>query len=621
MLASGIDISAFAFGGFPSTATYAGIEADRVRIGGGLATIDAGDFETAPLLPEAAALQPESLALDGVQVRWRENDDRGFSFFAGASKFLLALPMKTQNRPLLVGAQYMFRLDRNYFDAGLTAVKDPVYADPSVVRSEDAVLRLSYLRRLSPMTIAFADGYRGHGDGGRAGLAFQGQLGTASVSLYQFSRQLPLLSAFNPGERGLQTTAMYRPSELASIGMQLYYVASDVLDRRNDLRGQISIEKSFGSGAPDLYFSYAHEQLVANTLVENVSRLADTLTFAVTRMHHGGFTSLQLDHVISRDSASPNTTQLLATHQQILSSASFLNATLLVQAERGQWGATFDSAVEAPIRGPYYALYGIGAAFRDNRSLSGEGILRLGLSRRILSNGAYGRAEVRIPVRLGLTQSHLNRRSAAIDIGSSLSWPDLRNARALLAPALTPNRFGSIAGTVRFEGKGFAGAVILVNGEPVTESDESGAFSVRHVLAGPATIGIDVTKLEPGLSVAGSSSRDVIVQPREMTSIDFTIARFTTLQGSIVICDAGRPRPAAGARVALVHGDVAIPLQASASGSFQAENIPPGEYEIVLDPTSLPGLAPSDIPRLTIDLRKDVLGYVIRLRCGGALQP
>jgi hypothetical protein len=95
-----------------------------------------------------------------------------------------------------------------------------------------------------------------------------------------------------------------------------------------------------------------------------------------------------------------------------------------------------------------------------------------------------------------------------------------------------------------------------------------------------------------------------VIQSRQTATVDFTLAHFTTFQGSLVICDDSRARPVPGTRLALVHGDSVIPLQASASGSFQSDNIAPAQYDLVFDPTSLPEVAPADIPKITIALRR-----------------
>lgn len=616
VLKNGIDVSGYAYAGFPNTTTYVGVQFDRIRIWDGIATIDAGDFSAVRVQPEGLAMpSSDTFALDGVQLRWLHGDDRGFSLFAGLSKFLLALPGAPTRRPFLAGGEYFLRRDRDYFDAGLTLIDHPVYSDPSIHRDADAIARFSYLRRVSPLALLFADAYAGRGAGFRAGATVESQLAQATASVYSFGREFPLLSSFNPGERGIQASGSYRPAELSSLSSQVFYVVSDTGGGRRDIRGEISYGQGFGTDAPYVFLSYAREQLTVDSSDQNVSGIADRFSVAATRAWLSGYSSLQLDRVMNRRDATPDTTQLLATQHQVLGSASFLDATFLVQSEHGRWGATLESSVETPWRGPYYILSGIGAAYVASSTMSGEGVLRIGVTRRVLSNGPYGRLEVRIPVSIGLTRSHLNRNLVSLDIGTRFGSQDLRNIQSIFAPILTPNQFGSIAGRVSLDGEGVAGVVILLNGEPASQTDRAGTFRIGRVGVGSANIAVDVAQLEPGLSVVGEPARDVLVQPREPTNVDFAIARFTTLRGSFVICENDRPKPVAGARLALVKGNVVIPVEVSQSGGFQVDQVPPGEYDIVIDPTSVPGIPAAAIPRLHVDLRQDLLGFVIGIHC------
>jgi hypothetical protein len=153
-----------------------------------------------------------------------------------------------------------------------------------------------------------------------------------------------------------------------------------------------------------------------------------------------------------------------------------------------------------------------------------------------------------------------------------------------------------------------------VNGEQAAQTDANGRFRIGRVPVGPANVSFDASQLETGLSPVGDPSKDLVIEPRQTAHVEFQVARFSTFAGSLVVCDGERRRAGGGARLALIHGEIAISLDVTASGGFQTDQVPPGEYAIVIDPTSIPGHA-TDLPRLHVDLRSDLLGYVIGIGC------
>jgi len=74
--------------------------------------------------------------------------------------------------------------------------------------------------------------------------------------------------------------------------------------------------------------------------------------------------------------------------------------------------------------------------------------------------------------------------------------------------------------------------------------------------------------------------------------------------------------PVSGAKLALVGKNFTTAVETSSTGSFQIDEIPPAVYQVIIDPSSVPDVAASDIAAITIDLTRDVMGYVIRIGCG-----
>ena len=58
----------------------------------------------------------------------------------------------------------------------------------------------------------------------------------------------------------------------------------------------------------------------------------------------------------------------------------------------------------------------------------------------------------------------------------------------------------------------------------------------------------------------------------------------------------------------------------SSSGGFEFDAVPPGTYELVIDPASVPEVSPASIPRRQVELTTDMLGYAILIDCNPAGQ-
>lgn len=615
LLSSGVEVSGFAYGGFPNTTTFLGVEANRIDFLGGVAAAQAGDFAVARLQPEGiVSPYGDVIPLEGMQVRWRRGN-QGFAVFAGASKFLVSLPQQPKQRPNIGGFEYLTSFGRNDIGGMVTVVEHPVYDDPAIHRDHDALLRVSYVREVSPTASLFADAFGGRGPGFRAGGSANFQLGRFSLSGYHFDRALPVISIFNPGESGIESTGSYRPTEWSTVNAQLFYVTQDATTTKRELRGQAGYGYSFGSGAPYIYVSYGREQLSVSSFDQDISSIGNRFSASATRASQSGFSSLTLEHVRYHEQDTPDRTQLVVTDQRVVRFTSFLESELVLQREPKVWGATLQSAVELQWRGPYFLVVGGGLAYLETPLATGEGLLRIGISRRSATNGIYGRTEARIPVGIGLPRSRLNRESVTLDVGARFGLQDIRNMRAALAPVVAPNQFGTIEGRVAMGDKGLPNLTVSVNGQAATVTDASGLFHTGRLPIGAANVSIDPLQLEPGIAVVGDSTVNVTVQPRQATRVDFKLAQFSTFRGSLVVCEGEQKRALPGAKIALVAGESAIQLDVAPSGGFQADNIPPGRYDIVIDPTSVPGVSARDIPRLSVDLTHDVLGYVIGLRC------
>ncbi len=617
-LTNGSVLAAWGYGGFPNTTTLFGVEADRIPVRSGFLQAVAGDFTIAPSEPDgistaigdAFPFQGASVRFEGGRTRW--------SAYAGQSRYRIELPDAEPRRPVIAGGDYLIRLRRNFLGAGLMVVDEPAYAGGQEVHDNDAIVSGRFIREISPWTNLFAEAYSSieEARGFRAGSNVRFQNGRIGAALYSFDASFPFVPSIRPGERGLEISGNYRPEELSTISAQLYYVTEDAVSDRSNLRGYAGYSRTF-AGGPTVHVSYSRDELTFDALEGKTSFIADRAAVSVTRAFQSEYASLQLEHVMHSGDGQPDRTQAIASIQRSVRQDSFFDLTVVGQAEdNSSYGVTAEAAYESYLRGPYRYLIGLGGAWVDRGAEMGEGLVRIGVSRRIGGQGVYGRIEARLPFDIGLPRSNLNRNTLAIDIGTRYGWNDLREIRSAFTPILRPSLFGSIEGQVTLEGKGVSGLPILMDGRRVATTSGDGSYRIRRVPVGAVSIAITATSLEPGYSVDGEFAQLVQVIPRETVRADFVLARFSTFQGSLVYCAEGRIRPVTGGRIALVSDDDIITLVTSAAGGFQADDVPPGTYDVVIDPESVKAVVtPEQVPQLRLELTEDVVAYVIRLGC------
>ncbi len=585
---------------------------------GGLLRAVAGDFSIRPSEPDGISTAiGDSFPLQGASLNFEKGRSR-WSAYAGQSKYRIALPDAMIRRPVIAGGDYLIRIQRNYIGAGLMVVEEPAYASGQRVNDQDAIFSGRFIRQLSPWTNAFAEGYSSleGAVGFRAGTSIRFQNGRLGSAIYSFDGSFPFVPSIRPGEEGIEVSGNYRLTELSSLSAQLYYVAEDAVTDRSNLRGYAGYGKTF-AGGPTVHVSYSRDELTFDALEGRTSFIADRATVSLIRAFQSDYASLQLEHVMHAGSGQPDRTQAIATVQRLLREDSYFDLTVVGQAENSSsYGLTAEAAYESYLRGPYRYVLGLGGAWVDRGTETGEGLVRIGLSRRLGGQGIYGRIEARLPFDIGLPRSNLNRNTLAVDIGTRYGWNDLRDIRDVFAPIVRPSLFGSIEGSVTLEGKGVGGLPILLDGRRATTTSGDGSYRIGRIPVGAVSISISPASLEPGYSVAGDFAQTVHVLPRATSRADFVLARFSTFQGSVVYCSEGRIRPAGGARIALVSPEDVVTITTSAAGGFQVDDVPPAIYDVIIDPESVSGVVTVDqIPSIRLDLSGDVVAYVIRLGC------
>lgn len=599
--------------GFPLVQSLFTIEGDHIPWRGGLAGIRAGEVTLQPI-GDAGAI--DAYTIEGLAARWRRKNEE-WMVYAGDSRYPTVLPGFRESAPRLGGVEYRRHFANASAGGAVIALADATTPDGDPVR---AVIRGDYDYAVSTATQLFTRGYAaGNGSTAfRVGARFADLRRELTASIFSFDENFPLVyPLFRPGERGGELYGSYRLTERSRAYGVVTYLSSDRLLGRSNLRGHLGYAFATGSDGPRFDVSYHRDELTHDVLTATRQDIiADRFSFGVTRSSLAESLAVRLDHVVRNEH--PQRTQLLASYARLVGLDSTADGSLVVQKEDATLGVTAEGMYEKPIRWPYSVRIGVGAALiHFDVEDRGEGVARIGLSRRFVGqlSGWYAQVEARTSFGIGLPRSNLSSNTITIGFGNRLGWNDLDHARSIFASLVSPSDFGAVEGHVRFDEKGLANVPILIEGRRVAVTSGDGRYRISRVPAGIVSVTIDTSVLEQGFVVSGPASRSVLVPPRGVAQADFEITRRVALAGSLSRCEDGQFLPLRGARIAMIGDQFVQTATTSSSGGFEFDAVPPGTYELVIDPASVPEVSAENIPRRRVELTADMLGYVILLEC------
>ena len=605
--------------GFPNVTTDFGVEWRDLPFQRGYLRLNGGDFLLRPLLPARAAVTAASsrslYPLQGIRLQ-RMGSRSQWSVYLGEARRFRTLMGRPAERPTLFGMKYLRRFGVHHLGFAFTGVAKPTFVIDQGARSLTGIVSGTYYQDLSPWIGLLAEAHTTDGSfGGRAGSLFKFPSGEVSTMLYAFGRRFPFVfPLYRPGEGGVTVSSQLQLSEFTSLFAHIDYVLATRVDERSDLRAEVGLGKSLGSNRPHLYMSYSHNEVdFEDSLTPSPGRSVDLFALSLTQSSSEQLMSLRLEYMFQSAGSQPDQGQAHLFFRRLLGSRSFLDATLDgLLDENGQYRLTADTSFERPLWRRFNYLVGLGATYREGGfRTTGEGLVRLGLSRRITQSGLSVRVELAQPFSIGLPRTRDPGIRLALDVGHRLVWKDLERLQDSFLPRFPSRRFGAIEGTVRFEGRGVGRVTIYVNGEPRDITSSNGRFRVRRVPLGLATVRLDIREFETEYGVVGGAARQVEILPRRTVEVDFELAVMRYIQGAIVICEGEAVRPLANTEVTLVGDGVRRTIQTSRVGGFQFDELTPGRYEVVLAPLQ-PGDEPLTFP---VDLSQDVAGFLIRINC------
>ena len=605
--------------GFPTTTTDFGAELRDVPLWGGFAQINGGDFLLRPLLPRRAAVSTAaSRSIYPLQGgRFQQVGGRSpWMLFGGRAKRFRELPEQAVKTPVLFGFRHLSRIGFHHIGFSFTGVENPTFVIDRGRQSLSGVVGGTYYRDVSPWVGILAEVHTtGTGFGGRAGSLFRFRSGEVATMLYTFASQFPFVfPLYRPGESGLTVSGEVQLSEFSSLFAHVDYVLATQVNERSDLRAEVGFGKSFGSNRPHLYLSYSHNEVIFDTPDDVEDRgTADLFSLSITRNAAAQLLGLRLEHLIQSTGSQGNQTRGHLFYRRLLRRRSFLNATFDTLVDEDlSYRLNAETSIERPLWRSYNYLAGMGVTYRDNNLReTGEGLLRLGVSRRITRSGLSIRLELVRPFSIGLPRSRDPGVRFSVDVGHRKAWQSLESLQSSFLPTFPSRRYGTIEGRVEFEGRGVSRVTIYVNGEPRDVTNRRGRFRVRRVPVGLAVVRLDIREFETEYGIVGGAARQVQVTPRGSVQADFELAVMRYFQGSIITCDADAILPLIDVEVTLVGQGLERTLRTSRVGAFQFDELPPGRYELTVPPTR-PGDAPQTFP---IDLVQDLAGFLLRINC------
>ena len=605
--------------GFSSTTSDYGVELRDTPLWGRHAQFNGGDFLLRPLLPDRAAVSAAAsrsiYPLQGGQVQLRGQRSQ-WTLFAGRAKRFRDLPSEETKKPILFGVRHLRRIGLNHIGISFTGVESPAYVTDRNTQNVTGILSGTYYRNVSPRVGFLAETHTtGYGVGGRAGSLFRLRTTQIATMLYGFSAQFPFVfPLFRPGESGVTVSTQVQLSEFSSLFGHIDYVLATEVDERSDFRIEVGVGKSFGSNRPHLYMSYSHNEVIYdNALTLDTKGTVDLFSFSLTQNAASQLQGLRLEHLIQSTSGQADQTRGHLFYRRLLPRRSFFNVTVdaLLDANTN-YRLNSEASLERPLWRSYSFIAGIGLTYRENnRQESGEGLLRLGLSRRIARSGLSVRLEMAQPFSIGLPRSRDPGVRFSVNIGHRLVWKDLESLQSSFLPTLPSRHYGTIEGEVRFEERGVGRVTIYVNGEPRAVTNARGRYRVRRVPTGLATVRLDIREFETEYGIVGGPARQVEILPRRTARADFELAVMRYFQGSIITCEGEDIRALADVEVTLTGAGLQRTLRTSRVGGFQFDELPPGRYTLTIPPQQ-PGETAQTFP---IDLTQDLAGFLLRINC------
>jgi hypothetical protein len=155
-------------------------------------------------------------------------------------------------------------------------------------------------------------------------------------------------------------------------------------------------------------------------------------------------------------------------------------------------------------------------------------------------------------------------------------------------------RDNNVNGTFNFGEQGLVGLRVRLDDGEVAETDEHGRYKFTEVSQGEHTVSLALTQFSEPVRMTTKSQATVDLIRQKIGLVNFGVVDFARVTGSVfndLSLDGQRSpdaRGLAGVHLTLEDGNTHRTIIAQDTGDFEADNVPPGDYRITVDASTLP---------------------------------
>jgi hypothetical protein len=155
-------------------------------------------------------------------------------------------------------------------------------------------------------------------------------------------------------------------------------------------------------------------------------------------------------------------------------------------------------------------------------------------------------------------------------------------------------RDNNVNGAFNFGEQGLVGLRVRLDDGEVAETDEQGRYKFTDVSQGEHTVSLALTQFSEPVRMTTKNQASVDLIRQKIGMVNFGVVDFARVTGSVfndLSLDGKRSPDAkglAGVHLTLDNGQTRRNIVAQDTGDFEVDDVPPGDYRIMVDASTLP---------------------------------
>jgi hypothetical protein len=176
-------------------------------------------------------------------------------------------------------------------------------------------------------------------------------------------------------------------------------------------------------------------------------------------------------------------------------------------------------------------------------------------------------------------------------------------------------RDNNVNGTFNFGEQGLVGLRVRLDDGEVTETDEQGRYKFNDVTQGEHTVSLSLTQFAGPVRMTTKNQASVDLIRQKIGMVNFGVVDFARVTGSVfndLNLDGTRSPDAkglSGVHLTLEDGKTHRNIVAQDTGDFEVDDVPPGDYRVTVDASTLP--ANYSLPEDTFTLHVTPVSTVV----------